>query len=145
MARWVKPPSSEPPGPDREGWLTRIVKYVPTEIVATFTMVVTLMSNTPGEDTKRIVALVCIGVFFVATYLYIAFRMPGGKPKVAHYVISPIAFLAWAYPISSAMLGTWFLGYVAAGLQALVLLLSIFFPVEERQGQGQGQGSEVFA
>ena len=144
MARWVKPPSSEPPGPDREGWLTRIVKYVPTEIVATFTMVVTLMSTIPGSDTvKKIVAYSCIGAFFVATYLYIAFRTPGGKPKVAHYVISPIAFLAWAYPISGAMLGNFFLGYVAAGLQALVLLLSILFPVEE--GQGQGQTSEAFA
>ena len=101
MARWVKPPSSEPPGPDREGWLTRIVKYVPTEIVA----------------------FSCIGAFFVATYLYIAFRTPGGKPKVAHYVISPFAFLAWAYPISAAMLGTFFLGFVAAGLQASAVIV----------------------
>ena len=136
MARWVKPPEATGTGPDREGWLTRIVKYVPTELVATFTMVVSLMSAIPGSDTTRkIVVLVFIGVFFAATYAYVAFRMPAGKPKVAQYVVSPFAFLAWAYPISAAMLGDLFNGFVAASLQAAVLLLSIFFPVEEGNAQ----------
>ena len=133
MPRWVQPPSTQPSGPDREGWVTRIVKYVPTEIVATFTIVVTALTMIPddGGITRKIIAICFIGLFFAATYLYVALKMPAGKVKTAHFVVSPFAFLAWAYPISSAMLGDWFIGIAAASLQGIVLLMSIFFPTEE--------------
>jgi len=133
MPRWVQPPSTQPSGPDREGWVTRIVKYVPTEIVATFTIVITALTMIPddGSLVRKIIAVSFIGLFFGATYLYVGLRMPAGKVKTAHFVVSPFAFLAWAYPISSAMLDGWFQPIAAASLQGVVLLMSIFFPTEE--------------
>ena len=132
MPRWVEPPSTQPTGPAREGWVTRIVKYVPTEIVATFTLIVTSLSAIPAEPlVRQLIATGFIVGFFGLTYLYVALRMPAGKVKPAHFVVSPFAFLAWAYPICSGMLGEWFIGLVAASVQGVVLALSIFFPTEE--------------
>lgn len=135
MPRWVEPPATQPSGPSREGWATRIVKFVPTELVAAFTMLMTSISMIPGEVlTRQIIALVIILVFFGSTYAYVALKIPAGQPKIAHFVIMPVALLAWAYPISTSMLGTWFNGFVATGLQGLVVLLSIFFPIKEGTG-----------
>lgn len=132
MTRWVQPPSTQPSGPEREGWITRIVKYVPSEIVATFVIVISTLASIPAEPlVKQIIAVSFIGLFFAATYLYVGLRMPAGRIRTAHFVISPFAFLAWAYPISSGMLGDWFQGIAAASLQGVVLLASIFFPTEE--------------
>jgi hypothetical protein len=136
MPRWVEPPATQPAGPSREGWGTRIVKYVPTELVAAFTMLMTSISMIPGADlTRKIIALVIILVFFGCTYAYVALKIPAGQPKTAHFVIMPFALLAWAYPISSSMLGGWFNGFIATGLQGLVVLLSIFFPITEGTGE----------
>ena len=138
MPRWVEPPSTQPPGPSREGWITRIVKFVPTEIVATFTLILTTLSTIPGEPlVRQLIATGFIALFFGLTYLYVALRIPAGKVKTAHFVISPFAFLAWAYPICSGMLGEWFNGFAAASLQGVVLAMSIFFPTEETAGAGQ--------
>lgn len=132
MPRWVQPPSTQPSGPEREGWVTRIAKYVPGEIVATFVIVVGTIASIPGDTLmKQIMGMSFLGLFFAGTYLWVALKMPAGKIKTAHFVISPFAFLAWGYPIASGLLGNWFIGLVAAGLQGVVLLMSIFFPIEE--------------
>jgi hypothetical protein len=134
MSRWVVPqpaggsrglaaPSAEEP----DTWLGRIVKYVPSEVVAAFTMIVTAFAaiSVPNQGVRGGVALGLIGAGLVATIVWIALK--SAKPvKVPHLVVGPLAFVGWAYPISGAVLGDFFVPLVAFLLQAVVILLSIF-------------------
>lgn len=125
--RWVQPVQSRGFGPsDTSGdnVVARIVKYVPSEVVAAFTMLFTLGVSTIGQDNPW-PAVGLIILFLGITIGYIAWKSPK-ESKTAHLVVGPIAFLAWSYPISSAMLGEIFQPLVAFGLQAVVVGLSIF-------------------
>lgn len=115
-------------GPPPSGPAERIVKYVPAEIVSVFTIVVSaLVSAKPGisDQTAQMVAAGLIALFFIGTIVYMAVRAPAGTVRSAQMVVSPVAFLAWAYPISSALLATWFIGWIAVVLQAIALLLAV--------------------
>ena len=128
MSRWVVPAgrgyvAGHPEEPD--GPLGRIVKYVPAEIVAPFTMLYTaLVSLGVPADQGQKVAVGLIILFFLVTIAYIASRTTGSVRR-AQLIVSPLAFLAWTYPISSALLGSLFIGLAAFILQAIVVALAI--------------------
>jgi hypothetical protein len=133
MSRWVvlKKPGlksavggQEPP----DGPLGRIAKYVPAEIVSAYTMLFGVMvSQVQGklsEANQHWSALALIALFFLVTIIYVSKETDGAVRKV-HLIVSPLAFLAWSYPISSALLGNWFYGLGAFALQAIVIALSL--------------------
>jgi hypothetical protein len=128
MSRWVIPTgrgyvAGKPEEPD--GPLSRIVKYVPAEVVAPFTMLYTaLVSLGLPADQRQKVAVGLIILFLIVTVAYIASRTAGTVRK-AQLIVSPLAFLAWACPISSALLGSLFIGLAAFILQAVVIALAI--------------------
>jgi hypothetical protein len=128
MSRWVIPAgqgyvAGDPQEPD--GRSGRIVKYVPAEIIAPFTMLYSaLVSLGVPADQGQKVAVGLIFLFFIVTIAYIASQTTGSVRR-AQLAVSPLAFLAWAYPISSALLGSLFVGLAALILQALVIALSI--------------------
>jgi hypothetical protein len=137
MSRFVVPSrpglvagEGEPP----DEWQGRIVKYVPAEILSIFTMVIGgVASYKPSPQTAELVATGLIVVFFIGTLIYMARRAPKGNVKMAHLIVSPLAFLAWSYPISSQLLGPFFIGVAALIFQAFVLLLAaIVAPVEKQ-------------
>jgi hypothetical protein len=100
---------------------------VPTEVVAVYTMLLTAAVGFKIDDEQRpLVSAVLIVTFLFITVVYVARTAPAGSVRSAHLLISPLAFLAWAYPISSSMLDKWFVPLVAFFLQAAVLALSIF-------------------
>jgi hypothetical protein len=136
MSRFVVPSGpglvkgeGEPP----DGLETRIVKYVPAEILSIFTMAIGgVASSKPPQQTAELIAIGLIVVFCIGTLAYFACVAPKGPVKQAHMVVSTFAFLAWSYPISSALLGQFFVGWAAIVLQALVLLLAaIIAPVKK--------------
>lgn len=130
MTRWVndqKPGLKSANGGASDDVLARIVKYVPAEILAAFTMLFSVAATLNLDaPTARWTAVALIGAFLVATVAFLLTRAPQGRVRKAHLIVSPIAFIAWAYPISSSLLGDWFLGLVAFAFQAVVVLLSIF-------------------
>jgi hypothetical protein len=108
------------------GPLDRIVKYVPTEIVAVFTMFVGLVATATMDPLpQQQFAVGLIVLFFFTTVGYIWTRAPAGKVRNAHLLVSPLSFLAWAYPISSSLLHGLYIGLAALGAQALVLALAL--------------------
>ncbi|QQM04933.1 hypothetical protein [Rhodopseudomonas palustris] len=128
MSRWVVP---QRPGLKAEGKddpdspLSRVVKYIPTEIVSAYTIIfssLVMLRLPPGQAKYGVLALMLM--FLITTVVYVA-KQTGGVVRRAHLIVSPVAFLAWSYPISSALLGELFLGAVALGLQAIVIALSI--------------------
>lgn len=133
MSRWVIPNRTGLRGEDVAGTednaVSRIVKFIPAEVIGTFTLLFTLLSSMEGSPEYRPEAAgSLILLFLIVTIAYIARKAKKEHKNVqrAHYLVSPIAFLAWAYPISSSSLGDWFVPLVAFALQAIVLALSIF-------------------
>jgi hypothetical protein len=140
--RWIAPSKERPaaaapgqpqirdvpaPAGGEDDVIKRIVLYVPTEIVAVFTMLLTAAVGLKVEDAQRpLVGLGLILFFFIITIAYIIRSAPAGSVRNSHLLVSPLAFLAWAYPISSSILGGWFYPVVAFFLQAGVLAMSIF-------------------
>ena len=132
MSRWVVPKSSglkaltltaQPPSDIPE----RIAKYIPGEVIAPFTLLFSALAAMRLDgDQGRYAAVALIVIFLVATVAYVAIKAPAGPVRNAHLLVSSVAFLAWAYPISSGLLGPWFIGLVSFFGQAIVLALSIF-------------------
>ena len=137
MSRWVVPAprggntvSSE----NREdGAAARITKYIPAEILSAYTILFTLLVSMDLIDSERQMAIFgLIALFFLVTVTYIWKKSGTGVVRRAHLLVSPLAFLAWSYPISSALIGEqFFYPLLAFAGQAVVIALSIFIrPVE---------------
>jgi hypothetical protein len=135
MSRWVtakRPGLKAAAGEKPDGPLARIAKYIPGEIVSAYTLLFSGLAAfklAPGESLRAAFAL--IAIFLVVTIVYVATRTPRGSVRTAHLIVSPIAFLVWAYPISSSLLGAWFVGLAAFFGQAIIMALSIIIvPIE---------------
>src|SRR5438876_8107101 len=126
MSRWVESQTASLTSGTKEGPIARIVKYVPAEVVASFTLVQTALVGFKLDPLQaKWGAVFAIALFLVATIAYVAMSTAGSVKK-AHLIVSPLAFLAWSYPIASAALADFFVAFVAFILQALVLVLSVF-------------------
>ncbi|WP_040309978.1 hypothetical protein [Asticcacaulis biprosthecium] len=135
MSRWVlpnRPGLRADVGDGADNPLARIVKYVPTEVVAAYTALFTILAtfNLEAVTAQRAVTGL-IALFLVVTIIYVLREAPKGSVQQAHLVVSPISFLAWAYPISSALLGDWFIPLVSFGAQAVIVALAILISPRE--------------
>ncbi len=97
-----------------------------------YTMAVgSLVSSSVDKPTLQKISVALIAVFLVATIAYFALRAP--KPvRLAHLILSPMAFMALAYPIGAPLLDTWFVGWIATLAQIFVALLAwLIAPTEQ--------------
>ena len=137
MSRWVTPRTvglrAGVVGKQPSGIGERLALYIPGEIVTAFTLLFSALAamNVP-ESWRPCTALLLIGLFFVTTIAYVARFAPAGAVRKAHLIVAPVAFLAWAYPIASSLLGGWFVGLVSFGAQAVVIALAIIVAPTER-------------
>lgn len=136
MSRWVIPERSGLRTQEGEGGddtlLKRIAKYVPAEILTGYTgLFAMLAALNVAETQKQWAAVGLIVIFLIVTIMYIRRNAPSGSVRQAHSIVSPIAFVALAYPISSSALLDWYLPIVAFFGQVIVIALSYFIkPVE---------------
>lgn len=137
MSRWVVPnqPGLRAGDPNKEepdNAMGRITKYIPAEILSGYTALFTALVSLEIIDAqKELVTLGMIALFFAITIGYIWIKAGTGSIRRAHLVVSPIAFLAWAYPISSSLIESYFHPLAAFGGIAITIGLSIFIrPVE---------------
>ena len=111
-----------------DGLLARVVKYVPTEVIAIYTGVIGLLGS---ADTPRIAVIILVAVALLAISVVVWRNVKVKSVRTAHLVVSNIAFLAWAYPISAPLLDDWFVGWVSAVAQGVVLFLALIFAPEK--------------
>lgn len=132
MSRWVVPEGPSTVGTGKngdapDGVLGRIVKYVPTEVVTGYTALFTALTSMDIEAFQsRAAAALLIALFLIATLAFVWIYAPKSNVRWAHMLVAPFAFIAWAYPISSGLLGDWFVPLIAFGLQAMTVALAIF-------------------
>ncbi len=109
-----------------DGYLSRIIKYIPSEIIALFLVVDAAAQTFPSLLPTNAYFLI-FGVFLVATPIYIAIvtRMPGAPPALAQILISPLSFAAWVFGFGGpfATLG-WYSPILGAVVALAVTLLA---------------------
>lgn len=136
MSRFIVPTrpglaagTAEPPDEFR----ARLTKYLPAEIISIYTIAIgSLVSVKHDPVIAQWIAVGLMVLFFMATVAYFAFKAPLGTSRKAHIVASPIAFLAWAYPLAAPLLDSWFIGWVAIIAQAIAALVAwLIAPVEQ--------------
>jgi hypothetical protein len=135
MSRFVVPRKTglasgpvEPP----DGFGARLAKYLPTEIVTIYTITIGgLVSAKPDPAIATWIAVGLIVLFCAATLVYFGLKAPAGVVRRAHLVASPIAFVAWAYPLAAPLLGSWFIGWIAIVGQAIAALAAWLLAPQE--------------
>ena len=131
MSRWVEPkrPDLVGHGDGREasGPAERIVKYIPAEVLVGYTGLITMLGALGVADARRSsLAAFLMGVFFVVTFVLVATRAPKeGRVRRSHLIVSPLAFVAWSYPISACLLQSLFLPALAFVLLATTVAVSL--------------------
>ena len=81
-------------------FLTRLLKYIPTEVVAGYLFFQGIVEGVSPDDKLRLIA--CWAVFFlgaVLTYVYLRRVGQETPTKKQNLVISVVAFVLWAYAL----------------------------------------------
>lgn len=130
MSRWIEPRRSGLVSADERGRASeaaeRIVKYIPAEVLVTYTALITGLGALGITSERQYLAALLIAVFLIATVVVVWTGAPAAdRVRQAHLWVSPLAFLAWSYSISACVLGTWFLPTVAFVLIVAAVGLSI--------------------
>jgi hypothetical protein len=108
-----------------DGFAARLAKYLPAEIMSFYTVAIGgLVSAKPDQAVAPLIAVGLMLLFLAATVAYFYFRAPVGTVRRAHLIASPIAFVAWAYPLAAPLLGAWFIGWIAIIGQAIAALVA---------------------
>jgi len=85
-----------------DGYLDRLIKYIPGEAIAFYTPIVAGASQAGWKGQAVLIAVGLIGDFLYLSYH--ARRVPVEKRPLPHYyVLSLIAFIVWAISINSAL------------------------------------------
>lgn len=120
--------------PTKEGYLDRLIKYVPTEIVGLYLFLAGIIpAKTTGPDygTLWIAFWVCLVLTFV--YMWRATRSPAGKPLWIQVVIATLAFPIWVAAIGGPFVSlSWYKGFYASGLLAVATV--VFGWIEPKAG-----------
>jgi hypothetical protein len=135
MSRWVIPKKSAglfASDSKEDGALKRFVKYIPSEIVTAYTLLFSALTAVQCCGyIKPIITLYLMALFFVVTIIYVARSCPKNNARLAHIFVSPIAFIAWAYPISGSLLDEFYSEMVTFGLQVLIVVLALVVAPKE--------------
>lgn len=111
-----------------DGYLSRIVKYIPSEIIALFLLVDAAAQSLPTLISTPVYFTI-FGVFLVATPIYIAVvtRVPGAPASLAQILIAPLSFAAWVFGFGGPFARLdWYTPILGAVVALAVTLLAGF-------------------
>ena len=111
-----QPPPTK--GFDINDTATKVAKLVPAELITAYTALIGFAAN---AGSARVWC--SVGAFvlcLVLTPIYLNKMADAGKPKMAHLIVSSVAFVVWAYFIS----GQQILGqnWYNSGIASMILL-----------------------
>lgn len=121
---------ASPPAPE-DGWLEKIVKYVPTEIVGAYIAIAAVLGEPQGKADERALWLF-FAVLLTLTPLYIlvAAARPGLPRPSYQAFAATLAFAAWV----AAMGGPFrtLAGYNSRYAVALMIVVTLALPLLEK-------------
>lgn len=129
-----------------DGFMQKVVKYIPTEIVAAYVAVANILQpteaalKTAGADPGLVAKLytplwVVFGVLLVLTPIYTwLFAQEPNKPKpIYQSIVAPIAFTAWVFAIGGPFTALKGMKELPSGIGSVVLILVLLIiPIAER-------------
>ena len=87
---------NQPQGPDDR--MTRIIKYIPSEVIAGYTAMKQLITTlTPNIQLGFWIGSLLL--FFILNIIYLKRYAKPGDPVNMHIIVSSIAFFIWTYCI----------------------------------------------
>lgn len=106
---------------DDDNWLSKIIKYIPAEILAVYTAVIGVLKSTSNDklpsgsnvSTYFVIFVIIIVLTPIWTYLAVwdnpNVKEPPSKRKRAifHAAIATVAFLIWVYAIGDILFKSW--------------------------------------
>lgn len=120
---------------DVDNYTTRIVKYIPAEVVSFYLASDKLAAHLtdPGDSAGNLgtrfvseyhfwVSLIIFVLGLVGTPFYLKQQAQVNQPWLTHAVVSTIAFVIWAY----AVRGTIFADIYVAGIAGILVLVFTF-------------------
>jgi hypothetical protein len=114
---------------ERDDYTTKLIKYVPGEVVAAFGALMALAANVSEDPATKhtvvIIVFVAFAVFVTPIYFWLRSRSlaSSNRPKLYFYFLSPLAFAIWAIAISDILRGAFHLN---AGVSEFALAVGAF-------------------
>lgn len=117
----------------------RLVKYVPSELLAPYTALVGAAKVSLPEGSHVGIGFGLIALYLATVVLMVIFRLDPTKAtttdqRLKHLVVSPLAGLTFAYPIATPLLGDLVNGFVVIFLTVLASALATFVIPKETGG-----------
>ncbi|HEY6926774.1 MAG TPA: hypothetical protein VI653_25035 [Steroidobacteraceae bacterium] len=111
---------------DEDRTLGRIAKYVPSELLAFYSMYTQGVATLKWESVRPLGELVGAAIGVILTLVYFGRFFPKAPPEArkAHLWISTGAFVVYAYTISAAAAPQYFVPGLALMATALITLVS---------------------
>lgn len=122
-------------GSEQDGALSRIAKFVPSEVLAFFAMWTQAIASLPWKGAVPLIELGGAIVGLIITYVYFDRFFPQASPasRSAHKWISTGAFGVHAYNLSAGATPEYFIPGIALASTALITLISaLYIPTETR-------------
>jgi hypothetical protein len=124
--------AAQPVAPE-DGWLEKIVKYVPTEIVGAYIAIAAVLGEPQGQaDTRAL--WIFFGVLLVLTPLYtlVAAARPGLPRPTLQAVAATIAFATWVAALGGPFrtLPSYDSRYAVAVMIVVTLLLPLLEKIQ---------------
>ncbi len=82
------------PNTKPDGFLQKIVKYIPTEIVAAYVAIPSLLDQ---DKSKWIIFYILLGITPLYTWFFT--KQPGLTKPIYQTITAPIAFTVWAFAL----------------------------------------------
>jgi hypothetical protein len=85
------------PGGDADGYVDKVVKYVPADVIAAWTTIVALIKAATGIPTSTVL-LICLVIGLAVTYWWTwqTTKEANQPPQIKQAIVATIAFLVWA-------------------------------------------------
>src|SRR5262245_15910180 len=111
-----------------DGFFDRLVKYIPSDIVAAWIVTKNLVASNPTAPPQ--VLWVCFAAGLILTALVVRFPPKGGPASWTQVAISVVAFAIWTWAIGAPLATAIPLSslYSSLVLIAYTILVAIFVP-----------------
>jgi hypothetical protein len=114
-----------------DGYFAKVVKYIPSEVVAVYVLLTGLISTLDAESHQAFWEWVVLGCMLPLSFLYMlrATREEAKTTPWIQIVIAPIAMASWAFALGGPFVH--FEWYNAAVGAIVMILLAACFPLLE--------------
>jgi hypothetical protein len=82
-----------------DGYLDRVLKYIPGEVVALWTAVTGVIASAAEPSSVLLWIVFAIGVILAAAYTWKIATVPNQPTPVTQIVVSAFAFIVWVFAI----------------------------------------------